>query len=126
MGSIDAWFYKYIAGIQLDDINPAFSSFYVKPMLLDSLGSSAGSIETMRGTISSVWEKKSDLFSLNLEVPFNTTAKVSIPGNSDDELRESGKPVRASDGVEYLGYSEHNHILKVSSGRYLFTINAKR
>ena len=122
MGSIDAWFYKYIAGIQLDDMNPAFSSFYVKPMLLDSLGSSAASIETMRGTISSVWEKKSDLFSLNLEVPFNTTATVYIPGNQNDEVLESGNSLVHSDCIEYLEYRKGTHILKVNSGGYFFTI----
>ncbi len=47
MGSIDAWFYRYIAGIQLDEKNPAYASFIIKPQLVDSLNSAKSSIETI-------------------------------------------------------------------------------
>ena len=124
MGSIDAWFYKYIAGIQPDASQPAFSSFMVKPVILDSLYYAKATIETIRGTISSQWSIDRDLFSLHVQVPFNTTAEVYLPGKSDDEIKESGKPLKKSAGVEYFGYCENYHKLKVSSGRYLFTIKS--
>lgn len=125
MGSIDAWFYKYIAGIQPDETRTAFSSFRVKPIFPDSLYSAKASIETLRGIISSQWNRDSDRLSLKVEVPFNTTAEVYLPGNSDQEVLESGRSLVKSTGVEYVGYSGHYHIMKVGSGEYLFTISAK-
>jgi len=122
MGSIDAWFYKYIAGIQLDENNPAFVSFNVKPLLLDSLRHGMAQIETMRGKVSSEWERPSGLFTLNVEIPFNTTAFVFIPGSKNGEIKEGGLPVKQSEGIEYLDFNGGYHQLKVHSGKYHFTV----
>ncbi len=121
MGSIDAWFYKYIAGIQLDKKSQAFATFLVKPLLLDSLGSSKAHIETMRGSISTEWKKVKGLFTLFVDVPFNTTATVFIPGSPNDELFESGIAIRQLNEIENLGFKEGAFIVKVHSGNYLFT-----
>jgi alpha-L-rhamnosidase len=126
MGSIDAWFYRYIAGIQQDADSPAFSSFIVKPVMPDSLCSARATIETIRGKISSEWSRDAGQFSLKIEVPFNTTAFVYLPGKPDDTVKESGNPLSESFGTEYLGYNENYQKLKVGSGKYIFTINAKR
>ena len=123
MGSIDSWFYKYMAGIQLDEKNPGFSSFIVKPLPLDSLGSAKARIETIRGTISSEWRKQDGQLSLNVEIPFNTSALVYIPGDEGAEVKEGGVNLKQASGIEALGYREGAHILKVRSGRYSFTIN---
>ncbi len=121
MGSIDAWFYKYIAGIQLDENFPAFASFVVKPLVLDSLGSAKADIETIRGTISSAWKRMNGHFSLKVEVPFNTSAMVYIPGKEGDEIKEGGVPVVQAKGVDPLGFKEGASIFRVHSGRYSFT-----
>ena len=125
MGSIDAWFYKYIAGIQLDENNPAFSSFIIKPHLLDGLNYAEGKTETIRGTIASKWKIESGKFKFEVEIPFNTSAKVFIPTNENVELFEGSTPVKEAEGVEYIGYSEGMHGLKVSSGKYKFLSELK-
>jgi alpha-L-rhamnosidase len=123
MGSIDAWFYKYLAGIQPDPAHPAFSSFFVKPFIPDSMNYAKATVETIRGTISSQWNREKDNLSLSVEVPFNTTAEVFVPGDSDEEVKESGKPLRKSEGVEYIGYIGGYHKIKVGSGNYFFKID---
>jgi alpha-L-rhamnosidase len=125
MGSIDAWFYKYIAGIQLDEDNPAFASFIVKPVLLDSLRTAKAKIETIRGTISSEWERGNSRFSLKVEVPFNTSAMIYVPGDKGSEVRESGLPAEQASGVESFGFKDGTHIFKVHSGQYVFSIFKK-
>ena len=121
MGSIDAWFYKYIAGIQLDENRPAYASLIVKPQLLDSLRHGKAQIETMRGKVSSEWERHPGIFTLNVEIPFNTTAFVFIPGSEKGEAKEGGLPVKQAEGIEYIGYKEGYHQLKVHSGHYTFS-----
>jgi alpha-L-rhamnosidase len=126
MGSIDAWFYKYIAGIRQDESSPAFSAFRVQPLILDSLYSAQATIETLRGTISSQWKLDTERFSLRVEIPFNTTAEVYVPGSPDEEVKESGKSLGESAGTEYLGYDGKYHKIKVGAGKYTFTSIIKR
>jgi len=123
MGSIDAWFYKYIAGIQSDEATPAFASFIVKPPVLDSLGYARGSIQTLRGTITSEWKKQNGFFTLKVIVPFNTSALVFIPGDEKKQVSEGGVPVKHALGVEVLDFKDHALQFRVNSGTYLFTIH---
>ena len=122
MGSIVAWFYKYIAGIQLDENNPGFSTFIIKPNLLEGLTHAEGKTETTRGTVSSKWKSDTGKFLLEVEVPFNTTAKVFIPGQKEDKILEDGNELQKVEGVDYIGYSEGKHQLKVNSGNYRFEL----
>ncbi len=121
MGSIDAWFYKYIAGIQQDDSGTAFSSFRVRPLILDSLDFAKATVVTLRGTISSQWSLDAERFTLKVEIPFNTTAEVFVPGNPGEELKESGRSLNESAGISYQGYNGKYHKIKVNSGNYIFT-----
>jgi len=123
MGSIDAWFFKYMAGIQLDEKTPGFSSFVIRPLALDSLGAANAMIETIRGTISSEWKKQDGQLTLNVEIPFNTSALVYIPGDEGAEVNEGRIHVQQASGIEALGYIEGAHLFKVHSGSYSFTIN---
>ena len=125
MGSIDAWFYKYMAGIQMDEKYPGFSFFVVKPISLDSLGAANARIETIRGTISSDWKKEHGQWFLKVIVPFNTSALVCIPGEEGAEVREGGVSLKHIPDIENLGYKDGAHLFKVHSGNYSFTINKK-
>jgi alpha-L-rhamnosidase len=126
MGSIDAWFYRHIAGIQPDEKNPAYASFEVKPQILDSLGSAKSRIETMRGTISSEWKNDNGQFTLKIEVPFNTTATVYIPGKENEEITEGKVPISQVKGIENLGYKNDAYLIKVHSGNYVFTTHKNK
>ena len=48
-GSVSAWFYRVLAGLQLDDAAPAFKHFRVRPHFLGDLTSAAASVATIRG-----------------------------------------------------------------------------
>jgi alpha-L-rhamnosidase len=122
MGSIDAWFYKYIAGIQIDETKPGFSEFFIKPHFLNGLTHAEGKTETIRGTVSSKWKLEPGKITLEVEVPFNTAATVFIPEIESAKINESGNPLKDVEGIEYIGYSEGTHQVKVYSGKYKFTI----
>ena len=123
MGSIDAWFYKYITGIQLDENNPAYSEFSIKPILLEGLNFANANLETIKGNIATSWKKEAGKLALNVKVPFNTVANVSVPGSEDAKCTENGSLVKNVEGVEYLGYAKGAHQLKVQSGNYTFSID---
>jgi alpha-L-rhamnosidase len=122
MGSIDAWFYKYLTGIKPDENNPAYSVFTIKPFVPEGLNKAEAKIETIRGTICSGWRKEQDKFILEVEVPFNTSALISIPAGENDAVSDGSVPIVEADNVQYIGYMEGHHQLKVPSGKYKFQV----
>lgn len=70
--------------------------------------------------ISSEWERRSGLFTLNVSVPFNTSADIYIPGKKGDEVTESGKPVTQIKGATDKGFKDGYFIVCVPSGNYEF------
>jgi Alpha-L-rhamnosidase N-terminal domain./Bacterial alpha-L-rhamnosidase. len=126
MGSIDAWFYKYLAGIQLDETNPAFKEIKIKPFLVDSLGGCKGEVMTLRGKVSWEWRRSPGLFTLKVQVPFNTTAMVYLPGKENDTLTEGGLLVNGLKEIENKGFKDGTFRLLVHSGNYTFNVAEKK
>jgi alpha-L-rhamnosidase len=122
MGSIDAWFYKTLAGIQIDEKHPAFENIIVKPYLAKDLTYASASVETIRGAVSSEWEINDSGLKLNVRIPFNTTAEIYIPAWEGAEIFESGKPAKQSESMKFSGYEKNYHIFSVESGKYNITV----
>ena len=54
LGTVDAWFYKYLVGIQVDPRFPGWRKI-IKPYPVKDLYFASASLETFRGLISSAW-----------------------------------------------------------------------
>ena len=80
LGSVNEWFFAYLAGIQPDINQPGFKHFFIKPIIVDSLNFVEASYESNFGTIRSEWGKENGKLSFLVEIPVNTTATVLIPG----------------------------------------------
>jgi len=125
LGSIDAWFYKYIAGLTL--IEPAWKKFRVKPHFVDELNYARAELKTSRGNIVVSWEKYNGKFKLIVSVPVNSKAVVHIPLINEKVVSESGKEIllngklqSESKGVKYLESDDEYAIFEVGSGWYEF------
>jgi alpha-L-rhamnosidase len=92
---------------------------------LEGLKHAEGKTETIRGTVSSKWKIEAGEFILNVEIPFNTSAFVYIPVDENQTLFESGNLLDGAEGIEYLGYADGAHKLKVKSGNYSFSAHLK-
>lgn len=102
LGAIDEWFYQYLAGIREPD-EPGYEHVEIAPMPVDDLDHAAATTETVRGTVTSNWERvetpgrgrSSDGLMLETGIPGNTTATVRIPtlGGEQVRVREGGKPI---------------------------------
>jgi len=120
MGSIDAWFYKVLAGIQLDEEKPAYEHFVVHPYPAKGLDCAKASVETIRGTVASSWRKTTGEFELVVQVPFGCAATVFVPGDREGPVQEGGVAAADAEGVRSLGYRDGAHAFEVQSGRYTF------
>jgi alpha-L-rhamnosidase len=130
-GSIDAWFYKVLAGINVDPSHPGFQRFIIKPYIVGDLDHVSASLQTIRGLVSSSWRKEKDSLSLDVVVPVNSQAKVSVPvlGWKDPLVRETGTVIYEHGsyvhGVTGIapGTREDNYVtFEVGSGSYSFRI----
>jgi len=130
-GTVDAWFYKVLAGINVDSTEPGFQRIIIKPYVVGDLKYISASLRTIRGMISSSWARKDDSLILKITLPVNSQAKVSVPRMGLDNVivEESEKIiwkdssfVEGAEGIS--GGSEENDYVtfKVGSGSYSFKI----
>ena len=120
-GDISAWFYKALAGINLDPTAPAFKHIIIKPNLVGGLTSAEASYDSVRGRIVSDWKVKNGRFELNVTIPANTTATVYVPVAASASVKEGGKPAAEAEGATLLRVEEGRTLFKVGSGTYHFS-----
>ena len=131
LGSVDAWLYKVLAGINMDSSAPGFERIIIKPHIVGDLKHVSASVNTIRGLVASSWRKEEDSLLLKVTLPVNSKGKVSIPdlGLKNPVVKE-GEEVIWKDGAYIAGVSgifsgkrENGYItLKVGSGVYSFRI----
>jgi alpha-L-rhamnosidase len=115
MGSIDAWFYRTLAGIQPDPAEPGFAHVIIKPFFPPSLGMVRASVRTVRGPVTVNWSRRHGRLDLDVSLPPNTRATVRLPVSSSQSIDST--PARSPDRKE-----EGAATYAVGSGHYRFRI----
>lgn len=121
MGSIDAWFYKTLAGIQLVEEYPAFEKMIIKPYLAEGLDDVKAFTHTLRGDFYSEWKKNDTGLKLNVQVPFNCTATVYIPSENEHEIYEGALNIEHVDEIKIGKFKNGYKIVEVPSGTWQFS-----
>jgi len=121
-GSIDAFFYKTLAGINIDENYPGCERIIIKPYIPETLPYVTASIETIRGKISVHWENNKAQFKLKIEIPANMTADVYIPGKDESSIFEGGQNANKSSGVKFLNSADDYIHYSIDSGKYEFEV----
>lgn len=133
LGSIDAWFYRVIAGIRL--AAPGWQKVHIKPTPLGDLKHAGASVHTVRGLVASKWVRRDREFVLQAAIPTNVEAEVWVPklGMRQVVVREGGaivweKGQLASGAVPGIvsGREERDHVVfEVGSGQYEFVLTGE-
>jgi len=135
LGSVSEWFYKVLAGIDVDPQGPGYKRVTIKPQVVGDLTWVKANHESIHGTIASDWQRQENRFSLKVTLPGNTTAKVHLPklGWKNVTVTESGAPIW--EGGSYSGGvagitsgsdSSDSVALETGSGSYTFEIGEGR
>ena len=101
---------------------PGFSTFTVRPPL-GGLAQAAGRVPTPAGPILVSWARPGSGFELDVTVPPNTAAVVSIPAPAIGRVTESGSPVTAAPGVRKVARSSPYVETTVGAGAYRFRVS---
>jgi alpha-L-rhamnosidase len=120
LGQIIEWFYRDLAGICPDPMDPGFKKIIIKPQPVSDLSYVKASFNSIHGEIVSDWEHTNDSFILRVTIPANTTATVYIPAGPDAKITESGIPAGKSPGVKFLRHENAYAVYEIGSGKYEF------
>jgi len=140
LAGVGRLFYESIGGIQeppfygTREFGLGYSHFRIRPHALGDLTRAEASIKTVRGIISSSWKRTKDSFVLEIEIPVNSTAGVSVPtlGLKEFAITEGGKAVWKNDshidGVAGIASARRDAgwvTFAVGSGSYRFELKGK-
>ncbi len=123
-GDIGAWFYKNLAGINVDDSSSdsiAFKHFMIRPRLIKDLTEAKASYQSIRGLIGSRWTIQNGRIELTVIVPANTTATVYVPTSEASTITESGNDVKTLTDVSWVKNEGGYAVFSVNSGTYHFS-----
>jgi hypothetical protein len=99
---------------------PGFASFDVTPPT-GGLSRATGTVPTPRGTIAVSWSRPTASdphFSLDLLVPPNSIATLSVPADQVGAITESGGPVDRAKGIRSVRVADGVAHLETGAGAY--------
>ncbi|WP_248722484.1 alpha-L-rhamnosidase [Seonamhaeicola sp. ML3] len=120
-GAIGQWMYERIAG--LAPLEPGYKKIRIAPLPnTEFLTSASASLNTPYGKATSSWKIEHDNFYLDIIIPPNTTALVSIPTTNSNEVEINGEKISKS---KIIDQKEDELVIEVSAGRYNINSNFK-
>lgn len=126
-GAVCEWMFADLAGIRRD--GPGFKRIRIDPSppspnsntMHDAISWVDASYDSIRGPIKSHWRIVNGMFNLDVQIPANTTATVSILTTDVDSIRESGQRIADHPQVKFIRTEGNRALLDVASGAYQFT-----
>ena len=115
IGDLAVWMYEYLAGIRSSPERPGFQRTVIHPVPAGDLTFVKASHKSMYGTIATSWRRDAGHFTLEVTIPPNTSALVTIPAKDPAAVTESGHPVKYL-RIEPGGGATY----EVQSGTYTF------
>ena len=135
LGTVDTWFYKTLAGINIDPAHPGFRKIIIRPHIVSDLNYVGASFKSIRGMVSSSWTKDDHSLILNVTLPVNTQGRISVPKIDEKNItiRENKKVVWENNS--YVGgvagitdaRDDNGYVtFDVGSGSYSFEVGIQR
>ncbi len=130
-GSVGAWLYKALAGIEQTADGIGFERLVIAPQIVRDLTHASGSVRTVRGDVASSWSRSGDSARLDVTVPVGSEAEVVIPlfnlrnavvTESGAPIFRDGKFVAGAAGVAGAVEKDRLVRVRVGSGRYSFAV----
>ncbi|HSA03858.1 MAG TPA: alpha-L-rhamnosidase C-terminal domain-containing protein, partial [Candidatus Paceibacterota bacterium] len=121
-GAVGEWMWRQIAGLNPDENQPGWQHFFIAPRPGGGVTWAKAEYQSIRGRIASEWHLNDHTFTLQLLVPANTTATLSLPAAPGSMITESGGSLATADGVKILRRESDRVLLSLNSGGYRFRV----
>ncbi len=110
-GSVVAWVYRRVAGIDASGSAPGFHEIVIRPYPDARLTQAHGEYESIYGKIVTDWSgTPKGPFALNVTIPANTTTKIMLPDIPNATITQDGKRIhsrKSGRGIEIGSGSYH-------------------
>uniref|UniRef100_UPI0040480030 alpha-L-rhamnosidase C-terminal domain-containing protein n=1 Tax=Mariniflexile sp. TaxID=1979402 RepID=UPI0040480030 len=113
--------YERIAGIA--PLEAGYKKIRIAPRPHEPLTSTSGALDTPYGKVSSSWKYIKGEFSLEITIPSNTTALLSVLYKDINDVTLNGVKINNDKNIKIVEQKDDEVVIEVSAGKY--TINSK-
>jgi len=127
-GAVMEWAYRSLAGIDTDGAGYRHILIQPQPPAPGSnpdqpaINWVKAHYDSINGRIASAWKLEAGRFSLEVTIPPNTTARVTLPAASAERVTEGGTPLLGAAGVSGVRIAEGRLSVDVVAGTYHFEV----
>lgn len=121
-GAIGDWMYRVMAGLDTREEGPGYRQSVIRPQPGGGLSHVSASLDTYYGKLSSAWTAEGEKFTLEVEIPANTTSTVYIPATDQAKILEGGRPITQVKEIQIEGREQGYIVVRLGSGRYRFEL----
>jgi alpha-L-rhamnosidase len=109
-GSIGAWLYRVVTGIEIDPTQSGYKHIILRPQPGGGLTQATGKLKTLYGELVSQWKLIDDVFEWTVVIPPNTRATVHLPLKEGSTVSLDGQALRGA-------------VHEVEAGEYHFVVD---
>ncbi|MFD2611069.1 family 78 glycoside hydrolase catalytic domain [Paenibacillus gansuensis] len=122
-GSIGDWLYRVLAGLDAAEDRPGYKRILLKPQPSEEFEYASAELESMYGPIRSSWRRDSESLTMavEIEIPANTTAQVTLPEAAADRVMEGGTLLSQTEGINSVRQLGSAVVFEAGSGKYSFS-----
>lgn len=134
-GSVGAWFYRALAGINMAPDTAGYRHIRIEPRMEEDLHWASGTIQSIRGAVSSSWVHAPGKISLNVTIPVGADASVFVPQDEqmtqivvregDHVVWQNGQYVAGDPGITAAQANDGGVTFQVGSGHYAFVLTGE-
>jgi alpha-L-rhamnosidase len=117
-GSIVDFLHRQVAGIEA--VEPGYRRIAIGPQPGGGLSGVKATYESVHGLIVSEWAVEDGRMRMNVTVPPNTRAVVTLPGATEGEVTEGGVPLAEAEGATNPVQIGKDTRIELGSGEYRF------
>lgn len=121
-GSVGEWLYRYVAGLDMDEMHPGYKRVVLRPRPDSGLTYAKAAYESAYGMVSSGWRLADDegeaTVTYEFRIPPNTTAEAFLPIGAKSSVIINGISVQHAAGVLSARQTDDELRLELGSGLY--------
>ncbi|MGA2534129.1 MAG: family 78 glycoside hydrolase catalytic domain [Candidatus Aminicenantales bacterium] len=130
-GSVGAWLYKALAGINMAPGSVGFENILFQPQMVRDLRHASGTVQTLRGEVGCTWSRTDRSVRVEAVVPVGSAAEIVIPKFNLRNVKvteggktawENGQYVAGVAGITAAADKDGLIRIHVGSGRYAFVL----
>lgn len=124
LGSVGAWLYRHVAGIDQTPDSVGYADLVLAPRPGGELTWASAAYESVRGRIESRWRVDGNTLFLDVLIPPGARARIRVPTTAPERVAESGRPAAEAEDLAVLESGPDHLLLSTGSGSYTFTAPA--